>query len=277
MHLSTTIGTTYTRFVRQASSLRGALPAARIVAAIEVALVVVCAWQVAALMWTIVAPSTLGPAPAPVKPASSSGFVPRLPQVVTLSAVDLFHRSDAGVAPSVAGADAPVTTMALELMGVRANADPTRSSAIIQRPDKSQDAFRIGQEIADGAVLDAVFADRVTIRRHGVRETLPIDKTRALASVPANVPVPVDAARLIDAIQLSAGADGRLVLMPGEDSALFAQAGLAPGDVLVSIDGRPVRDAAALTDIISRGVGNGVDIETERGGRRQVVRMVGSQ
>lgn len=275
MQFSTVIGAIFARLDRQISAARGTLPASGVVAAVELILVVACAWQAAALIWQAAAPSTLGPVPAAGRSAAASGFAPRLPQAVTLSTVDLFHRSDAGLSLASAGSSAepPATTLALQLMGVRANGDPSRSSAIIQRPDKSQDAFRVGQEIAEGAVLDAVYSDRVIIRRNGVRETLPIDKTRLLTAAPAEPAMTVDPARLFEAVQLNVGEDGRLVLMPGSDIALFAQSGLQAGDVLVSVNGRPVESAAALAEVVAGNAGRAVSIETDRNGLRRVMRL----
>lgn len=66
----------------------------------------------------------------------------------------------------------PATTLRLTLHGSFVNADPLRSSAIIQRNGDRPQRFAIGGELETGVRLHAVYADRVEIERNGRRETL---------------------------------------------------------------------------------------------------------
>ena len=63
------------------------------------------------------------------------------------------------------------TNLDLELFGIRYSPDGD-GVAIIRTPDKQQGAFRAGDEIFNGVVLNRVLEDRVAIERSGVLEVL---------------------------------------------------------------------------------------------------------
>ncbi len=66
----------------------------------------------------------------------------------------------------------PTTTLRLTLHGSFVNADPLRSSAIIQRNGDKPQRFEIGSELETGVRLHAVYADRIEIERKGRLEVL---------------------------------------------------------------------------------------------------------
>jgi general secretion pathway protein C len=84
-------------------------------------------------------------------------------------------------AAAQAGASLPVTALPFSLHGVRHEFATGRGSAIIAAGDGEQRLFLVGETIADGAVLSAVFEDHVVIARAGVREALWIDAGGAAA------------------------------------------------------------------------------------------------
>jgi len=175
-----------------------------------------------------------------------------------------------------------VTSLSLTLHGVRADQTSGRGSAIIGLPDGTQNSYAVGDEIVPGAVLAAVAIDSVTIRRDGANETLFLDQSTAAPVAPvANGPASPDPFAAIRAgvapapppLIADISAEPRMrggridgyILRPGSAGTAFAAAGLMPGDVLMTIEGRPLGDGAGLEQLA--GGGHPVRIELERGGK----------
>lgn len=81
-------------------------------------------------------------------------------------------------------ANAPETQLPIDLRGVLAGEDPKRGRAFIADANGER-GFNVGQEVAPGVVLDAVYADRVALSRGGAIEML---KLRAPVGAAAQVP-----------------------------------------------------------------------------------------
>ena len=71
-----------------------------------------------------------------------------------------------------AALDAPETNLNLELQGVFKSDIPENSTAIVAESNKSGELFRIGDRLPGNAILDAVFADHILIRRGAKLEKL---------------------------------------------------------------------------------------------------------
>ena len=71
-----------------------------------------------------------------------------------------------------AALDAPETNLNLELQGVFKSDVPENSTAIVAESNKSGELFRIGDRLPGNAILDAVFADHILIRRGAKLEKL---------------------------------------------------------------------------------------------------------
>lgn len=67
---------------------------------------------------------------------------------------------------------APATSLDLTLHGSFVNADPSRSSAILQRGGESAKRFVVGGKIDDSTRLHAVYRDRIELERNGRIERL---------------------------------------------------------------------------------------------------------
>ncbi|MDX2143254.1 MAG: type II secretion system protein N [Rhodospirillaceae bacterium] len=269
-----------------------------LVAAVEVALVLGCAYQVSLLAWTMLAPGATGSLSSA---GTNSGPRPipfQLPQTLSITATDYFAPRAKGADSGHSTTTAPETALNLELFGVRAGANGAQGSAIIRRPDGTQDAFSPGQDILDGVVLEQIFPDRVTIRRLGIRESLPLDKRRA-ASAPALAAQPGDPAtastaeqteptrRRIDyfapelfaAIELTPGvaSDGTrgLVMRARGDNDMLRSAGFEPGDVLIAVNGQSVADPAqAARTVASLAEARSVIVSFSRGDKRIQQRLI---
>lgn len=68
--------------------------------------------------------------------------------------------------------NAPVTNLDLTLNGSFVNADPAKSSAILQRGGESAKRFVVGGKIDDSTRLHAVYRDRIELERNGRIERL---------------------------------------------------------------------------------------------------------
>lgn len=237
---------------------------------LEIAMIGVVAATALGLVWALAAPVARNDAAssAPARfDASPSAF----------AAFDPFFRLNLG-----AGGPGVVTSLNLTLHGVRADSVSGRGSAIIGLPDGVQNSYAVGDEILPGAVLATVAFDSVTILRDGARETLYLDQSVGAPVAPAETgpaqPDPFVAIRTPSAAMPPLIADisaeprmrgGRIdgyVLKPGMAGSAFAEAGFKPGDILMTIDGRPLGDGAGLEQLA--GGGRAVEVEVERAGRR---------
>jgi general secretion pathway protein C len=248
------------------------LPVVNLYSAAELALMAVLAAQAARLVWAIVTPVTpLGdwrPA-AVVTPASP---------VDTLTGFDPFFRiSGAAAGP------ATVTTLQLQLFGIRLDDATGRGAAIVAGPDGVQNSISVGDEVSPGVRLAAVAFDHITLDRGGAREDLYLDQSSAptggTVPVPTGAPAATGAAPpvgvRVEQLRAEIGFipridDGRisgLTVRPQGSGIAFAQSGLRQGDVLTSIGGRPVSGPADI-DRIARDFADGgnVPITVERGG-----------
>ncbi|MFC3717295.1 type II secretion system protein N [Luteimonas soli] len=225
--------------------------------ALEVVLVVLLAAQAARLLWMLLVPV------APIGVAAAT--VPLQASAPSLPLVDLFFRSASHAASPGSG-----EALGYSLHGVRT--DGTGGSAILEK-DGRQTSYAVGREIAPGIRLEAVGADhavlvsgserhRLELPRHSTARTAPGPAARSsrsrvkpVAPAPASTPGPANASSsktaTVNPSSSSAAAaqqeDG-YAIPPGEGNPLLRLAGLQPGDVVLSVNGRAV-DPARLGDL----------------------------
>ncbi len=237
-------------------------------------------WQLVRLLWTVITPlSPLG-AWQPQAAVIASPAERR----ALFASFDPFFRS----APE-GPASATVTALGLTLFGININEATGGGSAIIAGEDGVQTSYAVGDEIAPGVKLVGVAFDHVLLDRGGARESLFLDQSGEAAVATPATPLPsptpevgstatagVSASGEMSPATLKAGVgfapraeDGRvtgLVVQPQGDGAIFRAAGLRPGDVIRSVNGRPIGsagDAAALANQIAPGAR--ISLEVERG------------
>ncbi|RJQ49574.1 MAG: type II secretion system protein GspC [Gammaproteobacteria bacterium] len=176
-----------TAFLRHALSGRFMQHTAQ---AANIALLILIAWSVGSHAWTWWAKSRApAAAAAPAVPAA-----PPAPQV-DIAALHLFGESHAEPGAETA-ADAPETPLNLTLRGVFSSDDPEAAYAIIAGPDGKETGYALEDELPGGAVLKAVFPDRVTLMRNGRNESLslprqPLENTSPPQPAPLiSAPVP---------------------------------------------------------------------------------------
>lgn len=184
-------------------------------------------------------------------PAVPAAALPPLPQT------DLFFRHAEHAAPAEGSAEA----LGYTLFGVRSGGDT--ASAILAGKDGKQVSWTVGSELAPGITLDAVGADHAVLLAADGRHRLDLALATSLARIamPASSPpageppVPSAAPETSAAPTASAPtaattpastpsattapAGGYTLPAGGHDMALRL-AGLKPGDVVLSVNGKPL-------------------------------------
>ncbi|WP_372880812.1 type II secretion system protein GspC [Psychromonas sp.] len=201
--------------------------------------------------------------------------------LATLKALNLFGQS---VKPDTLPKKTPVpevmgkTTLNLTLVGVVAASDPFYSSAIISYKGK-QDSYFIDSKIeGTSASVQEIYPDRIVLDENGVYRILMLDGLEAdvqqqnlqsrqpvsrTENGGSNQPTPVDLNRdellkdpskLTNYINISpVREDGEIKgyrVNPGKDPALFEQAGLENGDLVIELNGIDLTDMAESMSLL---------------------------
>lgn len=255
------------------------VPRSTVYSAMELALLSLLALQCARLVWTLVTPV----GPVGEWRAESAVRAPAAGASALLGQFDPFFRLSGEAGPVV------VTSLALELFGVREDRATGRGSAIIGTPDGQQRSYTVGEEIVPGVVLTAVAFDSVTLSRGGTAEQLFLDQSEpatvvapqepprapAVRTVPA-LPVPEEPVEeggsIESGISFQPRMNGRevtgVIVQPQGDGQAFRAAGLAPGDVIIRVGGRRIQtpeQARALAGQLSGA--SEIGLQVERDGR----------
>ncbi len=227
----------------------------------QVALMALIGLFLARLFWLVVAPvpavSSVTPSAASAPAPSNARFVPNLAVLTTQNPF----------APMVAeqleeiGGSVPETALNLKLQGVRASTNAEfgrQSSAIIVTPDNRQNVFVAGDKILEDVVLARILSDRVILDKSGSFEALYLEGRdgglRVLGGVEPRQAVGGreqiepsvfqlnSASTLLAVARLVPSSNGGLRIVPAGSPERLAEIGLAPGDQLVSVDGRAVSE-----------------------------------
>lgn len=237
---------------------------------------------------------------APERPAEPASTV----DINRIVSRDLFGAAGAGPEPVVSNEPARQTQLPLELLGVFvADRAEDYSAAIISQRGRPGLLYDVGEQVPGNATLVEVHPDHVVLRRAGVREALNFPElTESLAARTRNAPetvedAPVDdyddideqasveelvneyreelAANPSQALEelgveaVSAGAAEGYRVGNLAQSPYLSQTGLQPGDVILSVNGRPVgdleQDRLELDNVLAQGSAR---LEVQRGSRR---------
>ncbi len=133
---------------------------------VELILVVLIAYLVAQFTFRLleVGPSIDGPLPS-VEAPEADGL-----NTAGLTAFDPFFR-EIGTTEVPEQAVVRESSLRLEVFGLRASPNG-QGSAIIKTQDGDQKVIQIGDRVASGVTLSAVYADRLEVNRGGVREAI---------------------------------------------------------------------------------------------------------
>ena len=254
----------------------------RLALPVTIALVIAVGYGAARLTWGLVPAPDESPAPTAAAPAGTDarpddgGGPEAIPDWHLLGEAAPL---DGDAADRI---DAPETRLNLQLRGVFYSRDTERAQAIISGAGSGSQHFRAGDSIGRGGTIEAIYEDRVILRRQGSYETLslpgdriPLDRTLAdldLSGGDGESPAadesdqqqarigPDEASELEQYRQrLSEDPqslqqmvsmqpehqDGQMVgvrVSPGQDDRIMELIGLEPGDVVTSIDGTELSD-----------------------------------
>ncbi len=265
-------------------------------------LVVVIAKLAAELVWALIpVPAGAGwqPPPASAPQIAARGGV----DLATISNARLFGQFTAPVAPALADlAAAPDTQLNLTLLGILSNGrndKDSRSRALISAQGGEEKPYSVGDDVARGVQLTAIFPDRVILNRNGKLETLRLDKDNTdslpgasviqLQEAPAadagdgsaaeslaqirsellNDPSKVADYIRVQPVNSGSGLTGYRIY-PGRDRTIFAAAGLRPGDVVTAVNGVTLNDPARSLQLLNElSQSNQVNLTVDRGGQPQ--------
>lgn len=237
---------------RIASPRFGRPPLAALVA--EVALLGSVAALLAMLGWVLLAPLT------PATTGDSAGLVvlDAPARAALFAQFDPFARDvpDGGGGGGAAGAALPFT-----LLGTRSTADGQGGGAILAGADGVQRAVPQGADIAPGVRLVQVAFDHVVLQRAGGTLVLRVAGQDGRPADSTGGKPPAPHFRLADAAHGAPGlvASGAV----GEAQSL----GLLPGDRIVALRGKPVRDARDARQIEAMlAAGQAVAVTVRRAG-----------
>jgi general secretion pathway protein C len=261
------------------------VPRANVYTLVELALLSLLALQCARLFWTILTP--VGPVGDWKIPAS----LRLAPSAALPLDFDPFFR----LAPRTGAV--VVTSLSLQLFGVRQDEATGRGSAIIATPDGKQSSFAVGDEIVPGVHLKSVDFDSVTIDRGGATEQLFMDQSQGAAPAPVAAPTgPVSPPAAFNApptpppVQRGASPPGNaasditfqprtngrkvtgVTVFPQGNGNAFRAAGLAPGDVIISANGRRISSADQARDLGGQIGAGPLVLQVERNGRVMTLR-----
>jgi general secretion pathway protein C len=254
---------------------------------LELALLALIALQCARLIWTALTP--VGPlGDWQSSPADRGGASADI-----LAGFDPFFRLSGAAGPVT------VTSLNLKLFGIRQDQASGQGSAIIAGSDGQQRSIAVGEEIEAGVTLKSVEFDSVTISRGGADEQLFMDQSQAPVTVtapgaptapaaptapvinptssvePGSRPVPpsklypneVSMAPRMNGSQLTG-----VTVRPRGNEAAFRALGLAPGDVVIAVNGRRVDSAEQARGMATQLASARVSLQVERDGRVVVLR-----
>ena len=199
-------------------------------------LLALVAIQAAKLFWVVATP--VGPfgewRPAPPRLLSPEA------QTALIAAVDPFVRQGSAVASAAAAAP----SLNLQLFGTRASAGRVPGSEILATSDGEQKSYLVGEEVAPGVTLSAVFFDHVVLSRGSTTETIYMAGAEGSGgSSPATASSPV-ATAISNAFQLKPRNQGGqvtgVVVTAGSSPQLFAASGFRDGDVIVAVNGAQI-------------------------------------
>lgn len=267
----------------------------RMPVAVNVLLVLALAATLARLAWALVPlPESARWRPAPALPVMTLTPAPSSFNLTSLLEANLFGVYQAD--PTTDLANAPETRLNLTLLGILAGYAAEDSRALIG-DGSDEKPYAVGDEVAAGTTLEAIYADRVVLMRRGKPETLRLNKDSPSNYSPAAAAAPAAPASEVGATLASvreqilqdpskasqfirvqpATQDGQMRgyrIYPGQDRQLFGAVGLRPGDVVTAVNGIQLDNAQrALQMLNDLSRANNLVLTVERGGQQQTVNV----
>ena len=283
--------------------LQRATPNQRAIVAVNGALLLLIAYNLARLTWLTFPTPPQEDAPPPLlqstvipSPQATAGNTLITPQDI----VNWHLFGEASSAPEISAVEnAPQTSLELNLRGVIASRDRKTARAIIGDSSGTENFYALDAQVPGGAVLKEILADRVILLRGGGHETLmlPKDKLEGDGGEFGAPPLPVAAPdeamldeyrdalqnhpeTLADRIQpMPVHEGGKFVgyrFISPRDPTLLSRLGMQPGDVVTAVNGaqldNPLKGMQVLRGISAE---DEIRVDTLRNGtpRSFILRM----
>lgn len=270
-------------------------------------LVVVIAWQLAGIIWTLVPGSAAGDTiPVPSIQLTALSATGASANVRAIADAHIFGVASTGVSdiqPQVVDETENLrdTRLANLLLKGTIAADPSAMAiAIIADAGDEDKVYTIGDAVTAGARLHAVYVDRVVLNENGVLTNLKLPKdfpagspattrrnmtstSRAVRNSPSiQSVVAQNVSRLADVIRPTPyfvnGQQQGYRVYPGRNRKQFTALGLRPGDLIKDIDGQSLTDPSQAMQIFqSLGNADQVSVTVERNGQAQIIILKTSQ
>ncbi len=206
------------------------------------------------------AADAVAPGPPPPPPTRNVVDVP------SILRANLFGQS----AAVQGAAGAPVTSMSLLLAGVIADTDEKLGFAMLGTSNADIKFYKVGATVPGGALLHAVYVDRVLLDRGGVIEALLMPPRVAASMTPPPPQAALFSAPPVERVQqiirenpgilgtviqrqavFSAGSLRGMRVYPGSSPEAFYKLGLKPGDLVTAINGTALNDQTRSNEIFN--------------------------
>lgn len=189
---------------------------------------------------------------------------------------------------------APETRLDLTLTGIVSSRDEKRSWALIRDQKSEQRAYAVGDTVAGGVKLHAIYANRVILDRGGRYETLTLEYEKnpgGVERVARGERVTGDAVRQLGEIRREVlndpskvsryirlqpeRRDGNLVgyrVYPAGERELFSELGLKRGELVTAVNGVGLDDASGNMEVLrTLSQADSVSVTLERAGERRTM------
>ena len=211
-------------------------------------------WLLVRLVWALVPRSDAALELAPPRLGSDAGGA-----VPAQSAANWHLFGNAPNGPG-AGNNAPATTLSLILRGTFAALDPRTGIAVIADPTNGERAYSVGQEVAPGTRLTAVYPDHIVLIHEGIEESLKLLRDRNLMPgdivkpTPATatsrvVSNPIAGARTPAATQTTSSGAAQPAQASGNWQQTVAQLRQNPDELMKRVQVVPVLDGGKLSGV----------------------------
>jgi general secretion pathway protein C len=267
--------------------------------AVSALLVLLLAWQLVQLAWTVLGARGNAAPAAGAAPAGPSAPAQPAVDVGAIVAAHLFGEANAPAAGSTDPNAVAATQMPLVLVGTIAHIDPEKGYAIIGDNPASAKVYAVGKTITGGTKLHSVYPDRAIIDRGGKLEALLLPKKfQGGGMAPAPQPSfagadPMLGERLRQLAVSNPSAITEILrpqpvfangqqrgyrVYPGRNRQQFNKLGLLPGDMVTAINGTPLDDPARGMEVLSTmNSAANVTVSVERNGETVQVNINNAQ
>ncbi len=203
--------------------------------------------------------------------------------------------------------DAPETRLRIDLKGVFASTNSSEALAIISTSKGKDKTYHLGDKVTAGAILYAVYADRVILKRNGQLETLRLPKSKVDSKAFYSVPSSANTTRKssLTSARVNSSQTQRLrklretllkdpakiwqqvrinpvmknghvhgYTMAHNDQKLMQELNIKSSDIITSINGQSLSDPATLYSLMNQlSDQQSLELGIERNGQQQTIQL----